>query len=106
MSESLNNSNFFEFISTPGIHVVDFYAEWCEPCQKFIKIWDRVKIGLAEVGATIEKVDVDKYSELKTLFEVESVPCFLYFKGGKEVHRHKGILSIEKMKQLISSLDG
>jgi thioredoxin 1 len=95
---------FYEFISGDGVRVVDFYAQWCEPCQKFIKIWDRVETGLATVDAQIAKIDTDALQGVSASYEVSKVPTFIYFHHGREMFRHEKILTIKEMIEIAKSI--
>ncbi len=57
--------------------IVDFYADWCPPC----KVSNPILEELAKTYAgrlIIYKVDVDVETELASVFEVQSIPTFLF----------------------------
>lgn len=70
--------------------VVDFWAEWCGPCQQLSPIIDEIA---EEMGGQIKvaKVNLDEERELGALFQVLSIPTVLLFKGGQKVDEFVGL---------------
>jgi thioredoxin 1 len=80
--------------------LVDFYAEWCGPCQTLAPILDRVVAEL-ESKVTLYKVNVDKHPQLSQQFAIRSIPHLMLFKKGKILWRKGGLItSAELLKQL------
>lgn len=72
--------------------LVDFYADWCGPCQTMNPIIDEV---LDELGGKIKllKLNVDKSPQLAQQFAVRSIPHYILFKKGKILWRKGGIIT-------------
>lgn len=66
--------------------LVDFYADWCGPCQAMGEV-------LKTMNETILKVNVDEHSDLATTFGVMSIPTLILFHNGVEVAKNVGYLS-------------
>ena len=80
--------------------LVDFYAEWCGPCQTLAPILDRVVAEL-EGKVSLYKVNVDKHPQLAQQFAIRSIPHLMLFKKGKILWRKGGLItSAELLKQL------
>ena len=80
--------------------LVDFYADWCGPCQTLAPILDRVVAEL-EGKVSLYKVNVDKHPQLSQQFAIRSIPHLMLFKKGKILWRKGGLLtSAELLKQL------
>ncbi|MDA1267783.1 MAG: thioredoxin [Bacteroidetes bacterium] len=80
--------------------LVDFYADWCGPCQTLAPVLDWVVAEL-EGKVTLFKVNVDKYPQLAQQFAIRSIPHLMLFKRGKILWRRGGLLtSAELLKQL------
>ena len=83
MAEVLNKDNFEESIKS-GVTLVDFWAEWCGPCQMMLPIledfskemWNKMTVG---------KVNVDENPEIAGQFRVMSIPTLIVFKDGESV---------------------
>lgn len=64
--------------------LVDFYADWCGPCQMAAPIMDRMADEYGD-KARIVKVDVDipENREIALQHGVMSIPTVVTYKGGK-----------------------
>jgi thioredoxin 1 len=100
---ALGMDSFFDFIST-GVRVIDFYAEWCHPCQQMLKILPNLAEKL-DGQAVIGKVNVDQSPELKDLYGIKGIPLFMFFKDGKEVHRHAGVMRLAEIEARVKELN-
>lgn len=80
--------------------LVDFYADWCGPCQTLAPILDRVVAEL-DGKVSLYKVNVDKHPQLSQQFAIRSIPHLMLFKKGKILWRKGGLItSAELLKQL------
>lgn len=80
--------------------LVDFYADWCGPCQTLAPILDRVVAEL-EGKVSLYKVNVDKHPQLSQQFGIRSIPHLMLFKKGKILWRKGGLITnAELLKQL------
>jgi thiol-disulfide isomerase/thioredoxin len=85
--------------SGPGETVLlDFYADWCGPCQSMMPTVDQ----LARQGQPVRRVNVDKNRKLASRFHIESIPCFVMIVNGKEAGRVVGPTSLGRLQQLCS----
>ena len=91
-------NNFETHINGNTPVVVDFFAEWCEPCKMMPPILKEVK---AAVGgqATILKMDVDKNRLYSEKYGIQSIPTLIIFKNGKILWRKSGVASAQEIMQ-------
>ena len=61
--------------------LVDFYAEWCQPCKQVPPILKEVK-GIFKESVRIIKVNVDKNPFIASHYQVKSIPTLMLFKSG------------------------
>ena len=97
----ITKDNFTQEVLEANVPVlVDFYAEWCGPCQMMKPVLHE----LAEENPQIKvcKVDVDENMELAVQFGVQSIPFFAAFKQGKLVQKTIGVQSKEELLALLA----
>lgn len=78
--------------------LVDFYADWCGPCQMLEPI---VETLAAETEATVAKVDVDVQQALAAQFQVRGVPTLVLFADGEPVEHITGVRGEDELRGLI-----
>ncbi|WP_075349045.1 thioredoxin [Algoriphagus marinus] len=80
--------------------LVDFYADWCGPCQTMNPIIEEV---LEELGGRIKllKLNVDKNPQLSQQFGVRSIPHYILFKKGKILWRKGGIITKRDLEKAL-----
>ena len=93
-------SAFKELINGDTPVLVDFFAEWCGPCQTMTPVLKQLAGELGD-SAKIIKVDIDKNPGAASAFGVRGVPTFILFKNGKSVWRKSGALP---KSELVSAL--
>jgi thioredoxin 1 len=82
--------------------LIDFYATWCGPCQMLAPILVEVKAALDD-QVKIIKIDVEKYEDLATEYQVRGVPTMMIFKKGEMLWRQSGVLSKNDLISLLKS---
>ena len=91
-------SSFDEMISTYEEPLfVDFYADWCGPCQLMSKEVSSLS-NTYEGKLKVAKVDTDKYPDLEEKYKIDGLPTCILFKKGKEVKRFVGLMKEEELK--------
>ncbi len=69
--------------------IVDFYADWCEPCKWALPVIEEVLTHFKGKIA-LEKVNIDEQPELAASLHIMSVPTFILYKNRKEIWRMRG----------------
>ena len=94
------SDNFDELVLKSKKSVlVDFNADWCGPCQMLKPIIEEIS---EESDATIVSVNIDDNDLLAESYNVQSIPCLVVFKDGKEVKRSVGLVSKDEIEGLIN----
>lgn len=82
------------------IELIDFYANWCGPCQAMNPIIDELEKELKDVKFT--KINVDENGEEAQKYGVMSIPTYIIKKNNEIVDQFSGAQSketiIEKLK--------
>ena len=92
---------FKETIQSPKPVLVDFYAEWCGPCQMMKPRLLDVAERMGEKAKVVE-IDVDREKELAERYRIQSVPTFIIFKNGEQLWRQSGAISTIALIQLLT----
>ena len=82
--------------------MVDFFANWCGPCQ----MMGPVIANLAEEYAgkiKIGKINVDENPGVAQAYEVATIPNLVFFKDGKVVNRVIGVVPDNVLKEKLNS---
>ena len=90
MKEIKNVADFKSVIESGKPVLLDFYANWCGPCQALLPTVEK----LAEAHADdfeIVKVNVDHNQELAQHFGVRSIPALFFVKDGEVKERLVGV---------------
>ncbi|MBM2617442.1 tetratricopeptide repeat protein [Actinoplanes sp. LDG1-06] len=88
-------------LSTPV--VLDFWADWCEPCKQLSPILER----LAHAGGgswVLGKVDVDANPRLAQALRVQGIPMVVAVVNGQLVEGFTGVLPEAQVKQYIDAV--
>lgn len=95
----LSAAEFSELINQKELNVIKFYAEWCMPCVMMGPIFEAVaeKQSKAKFG----KVNIDESEKLAKEYDVETIPCTIFFKKGKEIDRITGSCSEDELQDKI-----
>jgi len=79
--------------------LVDFYADWCGPCQTLAPTVEQLARELPH--AKIVKVDVDRHPGLATRYGINSIPNLMVFKDGKITARHVGMIGKARLRAML-----
>ena len=68
--------------------LLDFYADWCGPCQMMAKEIEAYSDETEKVKVC--KLNVDESTDLAMTFGVMSIPTVIHFANGQETKRFIG----------------
>ncbi len=98
----LTDENFEEEVLKADLPVlVDFYADWCGPCQMLKPIIEELSEEY-QAKARIAKINVDEAPKTAEKYGIMSIPTVILFKEGKEITRQTGLTTKEALIELIS----
>ncbi|MDB4447731.1 thioredoxin [Roseivirga sp.] len=80
--------------------LVDFYADWCGPCQMMAPVLKEVADEMGD-KVKIIKIDVDKNQPIAQRFGVRSIPTLILFKNGKILENKVGVMTKRDLTQMI-----
>lgn len=95
-------ANFNELINIDKPVIVDFYADWCQPCKMVTPILEQVKKELGD-KIKIIKINVDKNKAISAKYNIRSIPTLMIFKNKELKYNQAGVVPAEQIKNLVSS---
>ncbi len=100
MELKLSSENFKEeVLNSEKPVLVDFYADWCGPCNAMAPVIEELAKEL-EGKAKVGKINVDENSDIAVEYNVMSIPTLIIFKNGKEEKRLVGLRDKEELLSL------
>ena len=103
MEIQLDQADFTTVINSNSTVLLDFYADWCGPCQTLLPTVHKLADELKD-EVTIKKVNVDKNRELASKFNIRSIPTLVFFKNGEPKDIHIGLITETGLRQKINQL--
>ncbi len=99
---SLSKENFEEeVLKADKLVMVDFYADWCGPCQMMSPVIDEIaeeKKDCIKVG----KVNVDENQDLAGEYGVMSIPTIVLIKDGEV---EKSFVGVRSKSEIIDAIE-
>jgi thioredoxin 1 len=95
-----SRDQFENLTASGGPVLVDFYADWCGPCEM---LEPTVESVAAETDATVAKVDIDAHQALAREFNVQGVPTLVLFADGEPVEQLVGVQDEATLVELVEA---
>ena len=89
--------NFTDLISK-GIHLVDFYAEWCGPCKMLAPVLETLE------DIDIIKINTDEFPLIAREYGVMSIPTLVYIKNGEVKLKEIGFRTKDEIITSLNSI--
>jgi thioredoxin 1 len=80
--------------------MVDFWAEWCGPCQQLAPLVDELAEELGE-KIKVVKVNIDEAPEAPTKFGVRGIPTLMIFKDGQVADTRVGGMPKSQLEEWV-----
>lgn len=100
----VTSENFTEkVLQAPQLVIVNFSADHSGSCQ--ILEPEYVAVSKEYEGrALFTRANVESQPELTRQWNVDGIPTLVFFKGGNEIHRIRGIMMREKLRRQIEGV--
>ena len=82
--------------------VVDFWAEWCQPCQQLMPILEKLAAEF-DGRFILMKINVDELPEIAGAFGVQSIPFVVALVDGQPISQLPGVMPEEQVKEWLNS---
>ncbi|MES3161695.1 MAG: thioredoxin [Halorubrum sp.] len=89
---------FEDHVAEHDVVLVDFYADWCGPCQMMEPAVESVA---ADTDAAVLKVDVDRFQALAGEYDVQGIPTLLVFADEELADRMVGAQTEDHLRGVV-----
>lgn len=83
--------------------IIDFYADWCQPCKMVAPILEELSKEYAG-KINIYKVDTESEQELASVFGIRSIPSILFCPKDGQPQMAMGALPKDTFRQAINEV--
>jgi len=84
--------------------IIDFYADWCNPCKMVAPILEELQEEYGEDKLKIYKIDTEDQRELAAMFGIQSIPSLLFVPVEGQPQMAMGALPKDTFVQAISDV--
>ena len=98
MKHITSKEEFYEIIKKDKV-LVDFYAEWCGPCQMLSPVLEKLSKEYTDIEFI--KVNTDDFLELAQEYKIMSIPALKVFEKGKITKESVGLISKQELLELL-----
>lgn len=101
--QSVTNDNFKEEVLQSDKPVlVEFFSDSCVPCKRMSPVLAEIEEEYGEIK--VVKLNVNFSADTAKEYAVMTSPTFLFFKGGAEVKRLKGVVPKDDLEDVIEEV--
>ena len=83
--------------------MVDFWAEWCQPCRAIAPTLEELAQE-SQGSVSLAKVNVDDNPQLAARYGIRSIPTILFIKDGKVMDQVIGAVPKSQLKKKLDAL--
>lgn len=80
--------------------VVDFYADWCQPCKLMAPMLDQLAADL-QGEMLVAKLDTDANPAMAVRYGIRGIPTLIVFRDGEEWKRQTGLVPPDRLAELL-----
>ncbi len=96
--------NFQQIIieaSQDKLVLIDFWADWCEPCKDLMPILEKLA-GEYSQHLILAKVDCEAQQEVAAQFGIRSLPTVMVVQNGQPVDGFAGVQPEQQIREMLA----
>ncbi len=101
---NITANTFEDIITKNNIVIVDFWAEWCGPCQSFAPIYEQVSEQEEYKDIVFGKIDTESEQELGAHFQIRSIPTLMIFREQVVLFSQPGMMNASQLADVITKV--
>lgn len=101
MVQELTADELDEVFESDETWIVDFWADWCQPCKVLAPVFEEVAEEFDDIN--FGKLDMEEHDEAGGKYGVRALPTLLMVKNGEEVARASGAMKKDKLTSWIQN---
>lgn len=98
-----NKTDYNNLLNQKKPVLLDFYAEWCGPCQSLLPTVEKLAKEY-EDKIEIQKVNVDQNRELAMEYGIRSIPALFFLKDAEIIDKMTGVVSEHVLREKLEAL--
>lgn len=96
MITALTNDNYpQEVLKSDKPVLIDFWAEWCGPCQMMSEVVDDIAVSRSDIKVC--KVNVDDERDMALKFGIDAIPTIILIKNGDTAAQAVGYMPKDEL---------
>ncbi len=100
LSAGINKQQFDELLNSDKLVLVDFYADWCEPCKLMKPYLDEISKDMA-IKVVLVRINTDDNQAICKEFKIDALPVLQIYKNKSLSWTHIGYIEkADVVKQL------
>lgn len=87
--------------SQEKVVLIDFWADWCEPCKQLTPVLEKIARDFPE-DMLLAKINCDEQQAIAAQFGVQSLPTLVVFKDGQPVDGIAGVQPESVIREMLA----
>ena len=101
----ITNSELKEKLNNGEKVIVEFWAEWCQPCRTLKPIFEKVaSSNTTDVQMYTMDIDKGNNKEIAIQYGIRSIPAIKSFNGSEVTNTSVGVVSEQSIKEMVTLL--